>query len=365
VTPELAIITPEASPGGGGVADHTLALLRRWRSPENFTLLVATPGPVPDGLVKGEVRLAETRETIAAQLPRNGGTVFVQYSAYGFNRYGYPRHLINALIDWKKRTGARLIIMFHEIWTFWPVTNKNFVIQQFHRRSLRQLLAVCDVVFTTTTSQAVHLRRLCSSAAIEVLPVGSNIRGKPPEPVQRQKRWAVVFGLQGNRIRALEAMGKDLAALAAAGHITKIISVGQGSERQLADREAELLGALDLPEGFGREVALPEEEVSDLLSSVSFGIFGQNELSYGKSGSFMAYAAHQLNVIADFADPSKPPPVCWLVSPREMLGGISNIELDRRAECLRSWQEQTSSWNIIADRLGRALGVETHRASNS
>src|SRR5262249_39126476 len=146
----------------------------------------------------------------------------------------------------------------------------------------------------------------------------------------------------------LETMGKRLAALAAAGRITKIISVGRDSERHLSDREGELLRALNLPEGFSQEGALAEEKVSELLSSVSFGIFGQNELSYGKSGSFMAYAAHQLNVIADFTEQSKPPPVCWLVSPQELLAGISDTELDRRAECLRSWQEQNGSWNIIA-----------------
>ena len=77
----------------------------------------------------------------------------------------------------------------------------------------------------------------------------------------------------------------------------------------------------------------------------------------------MAYAAHQLNVLADFADPSKPPPVCWLVAPAELLKGIPEHELARRAECLRMWQEQNCSWTVIANKIGRALAIEV-RESN-
>ena len=37
---------------------------------------------------------------------------------------------------------------------------------------------------------------------------------------------------------------------------------------------------------------------------------------------------------------------------------IDRAELDRRAECLRMWQEQNCSWDVIATRLGRALAIE-------
>ena len=359
---KLVIITPEVSPGTGGVADHTLALIRSWRSNSSLGVLTETPSPATASLVNDAAQLASTRDAIKAQLPPEAGNVFVQYSAYGFNRFGYPRSLIAALVDWKKCPGGHLVVFFHEIWTFWPVTNKNFVIQQFHRRALKRLLGVCDAAFTTTASQAEHLRKLGNAVPIQILPVGSNIRRQTGVPTLRQEGLAVLFGLQANRIRALETMGESLMALTKAGKITKIISIGQGSDPQLSDRERKLLLDLDLSAGFSQEGALSEDKVSGMLSLASFGIFGQNELSCTKSGSFMACAAHQLNVLADFAEPSKAPPVCWLVSPKEVLGGIAQDELDRRAECLRMWQEQNSSWNVIADTLGCALGIETaHR----
>ena len=94
------------------------------------------------------------------------------------------------------------------------------------------------------------------------------------------------------------------------------------------------------------------------MNSAAFGTFGQNELSCQKSGSFMAYAAHEMNVIADFANPTKPPPICWLVAPAELLKGMSPLELHRRAEYLRMWQRENCSWEVIANKLGHALAID-------
>lgn len=359
MTPDFVIITPEISPGCGGVADHTIALLRNWQPLPNVKVLVANSGSVPPEWSSMVGPLGSTQDSILTQLPANGGRVFVQYSAYGFNRLGYPRDLIRALIEWKRRTAGRLVIMFHEIWTFWPVTNKNFIVQQFHRHAVKDLVRQCDVVFTTTPSQAEHLRHLSRSSSIHVLPVGSNIRRNETGAVTREAGSAALFGLQSNRIRALEMMRKGLSALAASGQLKHIVCLGHGSDPQASRREHELLAQLNLSGGFDQQGHLPEEALSEVLSSVSLGIFGQSELSCTKSGSFMAYAAHQLTVLSDFAASSKPPPVCWLVSPAELLNGIGRDELDRRAECLRMWQEQNCSWSVIADKMGGALGIQS------
>jgi hypothetical protein len=359
VTSELVIVTPEIAPGSGGVADHTLALLRYWRSIPNLTLLVANAAPVATESVSNGKQLEKTRDAILAQLPASGGKVLVQYSAYGFNRLGYPHDLLRALVDWKKRSGGRLVVMFHEIWAFWPFINKNFIVQHLHRRALKRLLQVCDAAFTTTASQAQHLRRLHHAASVQVLPVGSNIRRNKFGKVSRDEGSAALFGLQSSRVRALENMHKSLTTLAAAGKVKRIVCLGHDSDPEASAREHELLRQLNLAEGFAHLGGLAEEAVSDILATAYFGIFGQNELSCTKSGSFMAYAVHQLNVLAEFADTSKPPPLCWLVAPAELLSGVEPTELDRRAECLRMWQEQNCSWAVIANKLTRALAIES------
>src|ERR1041385_7877297 len=119
-------------PGSGGVADNTLALLRQWGPINGLTILTANPGQLSSDWAAKVKPLANSADDIVAQLPANRGKVFVQYSAYGYNRFGYPRELIRALIDWKARAGGRLVVMFHEIWAFWNFTNKNFLVQQLH-----------------------------------------------------------------------------------------------------------------------------------------------------------------------------------------------------------------------------------------
>ena len=347
---EITVITPELSPAAGGVADYTLRVLENWPGPANFKVLVAQADRKIPSAYSVE-KLGTDRLSILPQLPANNGKVLVQYSAYGFDRFGYPRDLLRALIDWKKRTHGQLVIMFHEIWTFWPPTNKNFFVQFLHRRAIKRLLDCADNVFSSTPSQAEHLRKLSAKAPIHLLPVGSNVRRNEDVDLARVPGSAIIFGLQRVRLRGLRKWEASLRSLAAVGRIRKIISVGAGSDITLAKEESALLGALPLKEGFKQRGALPEQEISKLLLSASFGIFAHDELSLTKSGTFMAYAAHELNVLADFADQAKSEPVCWLVAPAELLTGISESELKRRAEQLFAWQQQISSWRLISEKF--------------
>jgi hypothetical protein len=170
---------------------------------------------------------------------------------------------------------------------------------------------------------------------------------------------AVLFGLQRARIRALRKMQSSLSSLAAAGRIAKIITVGANGDESGDERA--LLTSLGLAESFEQRGPQPEHEISELLLRATFGISAQDELSYSKSGAFMAYAAHGLNIIATCADRSKEEPFCMLVGPRELLQGLSEAELKVRAERLRTWQKRTSSWDLIAAKFADALQVPGSR----
>lgn len=339
---DLVIIAPGIEPGSGGLADYTLRLLENLPRSERFQVIVPSKGKL--------------------QLPPIATKILVQYSAYGFHHLGYPRDLIRALVDWKDTTGGRLVLMFHEIWTLWPVTNKNFFVQFFHRAAIRQLVQRADFVFTTTPSQAEHLGSLSRNTPIRVLPVGSNIRRSGNLNSFRKRGLAVIFGLAPARVRSLRKMHSNLRTLTAAKVITQIASVGASADVSSEEEERRLLTELDLADGFEQLGAQPEASVSKLLLTASLAIFGQDESSCTKSGTFMAYAAHGLNIVADFADKSKPPPVCWLVAPGELLDHISEAELNDRAHRLQDWQEQTSSWKLIGTRFSEALGLQSNEA---
>jgi hypothetical protein len=148
-------------------------------------------------------------------------------------------------------------------------------------------------------------------------------------------------------------MQSSLRSLAAVGRITKIVTVGANGDGNAEERG--LLAGLGLAEGFEQRGPQPERAISELLLTASFGISAQDELSYSKSGTFMAYAAHGLNIVAACADRSKEEPLCLLIAPGELLQGIFETELKLRGEGLRAWQERTSSWQIIAAKFADAL----------
>ena len=170
---DLIIISPEIEAGSGGLADYTLRVVEQWRGIANIRFII------PDGAgstPRPDVTLIErSAEALLAKLPLEGGKVLLQYSGYGFDHFGYPRWLLRALPTWRERSGGSLVVMLHEIWGFWPVLNKNYLVQQLHRRDVRELIARADSVFTSTASQAEHLRALSPHARVDVLPVGTNI----------------------------------------------------------------------------------------------------------------------------------------------------------------------------------------------
>jgi hypothetical protein len=365
VIDEIVIISPELIPGAGGVGDYTLRLIESWDYHGNLKLLVPKSGLGQEAsLPQRTEKLDIDAAAICKQLPSGDGKILVQYSAYGFDQLGYPRKLVRALVEWKNKTRGLLIVMFHEIWTFWPITNKNASVQFFHRRAIKQLMRCADTVLTTTSSQAHHLKKLAPSRSVHVLPVGSNIRRNKDVEVARKPGWAVLFGRQDARIRALKKMQTSLTSLAAARRITKVVTVGAtGLNRD--EEERSLVANLRFAEGFEQRGPQAERDISELLLTASFGISAQNELSYAKSGTFMAYAAHGLNVLAECGDPAREEPLNLLTSPRELLQGIPDTELKLRAEHLRTWQQRTSSWDLIAAKFIEALQIpEASRAAD-
>jgi hypothetical protein len=351
---DTVIICPELTTGG--VGDYTRRLLENLPRNAALRLVVPTVGARPMNSFE-EYPVEETDGSVRDlrdRLPAHGN-VLVQYSAYGFDRHGYPRRLIKALLNWKKESPGLLAIMFHEIWGFWPIWNKNRAMQQLHRRDLGRLLQVADSVFTSTSSQAAHLAALSPRCPVEVLPVGSNIRRVRESEEDREPGLAALFGLQPSRLRTLGKIHRGLKSLAAVGKIRKIVTAGGGGSRLGDDDEAALLTRLDLTEGFDQRGPLPEEKISELLRTSEFGLSAQDDLSITKSGTFMAYASHGLNIVSDYGDVSKPEPLCWLTPTDELLSGVNSEELEARREKLRAWQERTAAWPEIANRVARAL----------
>jgi hypothetical protein len=355
VSSDIAMISPELT--SGGVGDYTRRLLQYLPRISDLRLIVPDIGPRPLGTFEGYPveEMKGTARDLYQRLPQNDGKVFVQYSAYGFSRYGYPRWLIKALLEWKRKSRGSLAVMFHEIWTFWPIWNRNQLLQQLHRHDIQRLVQVADAILTSTPDQAAHLTAFSPKSPVQLLPVGSNIDRFNDENGGVDLGLAVIFGSQPSRIWTLSRMHSDLKALGAAKVIRKIVTVGGGQTLAGNEEEFTHLMKLDLIDGFEQLGPSTEEKISKLLRTSEFGISGQDDRSVLKSSTLMAYAVHGLNIISCFADASKPEPLCLMVSPDELMQNVTEIELRARSERLRQWQERTSSWPQIAHEVARIL----------
>jgi hypothetical protein len=149
----------------------------------------------------------------------------------------------------------------------------------------------------------------------------------------------------------------ELKSLGAARKIRRVVTAGARWSQKGDDEELALLLQLDLTEGFDQRGPLPEEKISELLLACEFAISAQDELSLTKSGTFMAAAAHGLNIISCHADATKAEPLSLLIAPAELLQGVTAKELQLRGERLRQWQERTSTWPHIANQVARVLDV--------
>ena len=357
MTNRCLIIVPELPPAIGGVSDYTAALVQHWPSPPQLRFLVAhrDEGDPSEFLGFSVEKIARDSNALSKQLTAQERSVLLQYSAYGFDPRGFPRQLIRALLRWKRTTGGRLVIMFHELWTVWPIFHPHFLTQRAHRRAIGRLLRVCDTAFTTTVDQVMRLRELAPQTPMQLLPAGSNIPVVGPLDLERQRGLAVLFGLQASRLRTLREMQSALQQLARVSRITEIISIGGSQTGAGEEEEKESLGALNLRRGYILKGALPAAEISSLLARAEFGLSAQSSLGLTKSGTLMACAAHALNILSPAANAAATEPANLLTAPGELLAGLDEEKLRERARHLHDWFLRTASWPRIASQFAQAL----------
>jgi len=196
---------------------------------------------------------------------------------------------------------------------------------------------------------------LAPGKRIRVLPVGANIFPSRGIVESREPGTAVLFGMQATRLRTLREMSGSLRDLGQTQRLNRVITVGGSDSSDAKEEERKLLESLRLSAGFQQLGARSADDISALLASTEFGIAAQDPLSYTKSGTFMAYAAHGLNILSSYADSSAPEPMCLLTSPAELSLGLDETERTRRARKLQAWYEDNASWPQIAREFAGAL----------
>lgn len=360
----IVVVAPQLPPITCGVGDYTFNLTSAWSNTSEFHYLVAhgaaqSKAQYPNFSINAFDCNKESFLTKLAEL--SPSHLLIQYSGYGFHPLGCPVWLADALTNWRRQKNGKLVIMFHELWSLSPWWSKHFIIKQVHRLSIRRLVSLADHIFTSTQDYVECLQHFSPQAPVSLLPVGSNIlplstgRSCPQQP-----GTFVLFGMQGTRVRALRELKEDLTKLHCSKLLEKLTLVGGGSNDKSVIEEKKLLESTLPHTAYSHIGVVSSQEVSNILWQAEFGISCQSWRSFTKSGSFMAYAAHGLNILSPHATRQEShKPFCWLTHPRELAtqSDILNTTLLERSRQLQSWYRQHADWSKIAQTFKQAFEV--------
>lgn len=353
LTPIVTIL-PQLPPTVCGVGDYTTRLLTEWNEPERFHFLLLN-GVDETRALNPELAVtrieAQKASLLAALRSHRDADVLLQYIPYGLDSRGCPLWVIDAVEEWHKNkpSGRRLVVMFHELWALLPWWRRQFWTQRQHKAGIKRLLEVTDTVFTNTEGYAQWIRDLMPGKEVLVAPVGTNIvPSADDEPVQREEGSWVLFGRQGTRIYALRQLGPELKALYEQGRLKKLTTMG-GGNAALQAAEDEAVRACLPADAVNACGFVDEVEASRMLSRAELGVSCQTWSSVTKSTTFMAYAAHGLNILSPFAGSEPRAPFNWLTSAKELRENRPELPvlLDERSAQLREWHRQHASWPEI------------------
>ena len=212
-----------------------------------------------------------------------GTSVLLQYSGYGYARYGAPLHLL----AWVRRMRARMHrfgVFFHEAYASGePVTSTAFWFAPLQKHIARQLLRQSDFWLTNIQETVDRLQGAAGERPHMRLAVFSNI-GEAATIGTARERVIVNFGGAHLRTETYLAAGDALFRWAAEAQC-EVHDVGPPI------RDPALAATLEA-HGVHLHGRLAPEAVHALMNRALFGVVRYPPRFVAKSGVFAAYCAH-------------------------------------------------------------------------
>ena len=357
----VVFILPQLPPAHCGLGDYSMILLEHMAMTPPPKILVmhgvaethaAHPDFDVEPLPRSSASLQQRLHELRAQ------KVFVQYVAQGFQPRGCPLWFLSALRKWRASTaGARLVIMFQELWFEPKWWKPDWCLQKLHRFALRRLADAADQVFVSTEEFALRMQGTAYHERIRVLMNPATIPLAAPERnVQRFQGHMVLFGRQGSRLLALTQMAPYLGKLHTAGVLNKLWIAGSRESEAMNDREDNLIKSLLPPSSVGRLGSQTPEDLSLIFQKVQMGIFAKVLHGFTKSTIFMGYASHGLCILSPEIIQDARTPLCFVAHPSDLLEGTLTMEqVADRGQCLARWYEENASWAHVATKYREAL----------
>jgi hypothetical protein len=257
-----------------GVGDYGVCLNRKLAEDYGMTPRLYTP---PSGDSAG-AKSASLRSEL-----QSADAVILEYANYGYQRYGIPYWLLQALSQWKT-SGKRLVTVFHELYAVGKPWSTAFWTSPPQRYVTRELALLSDGMITTTDRHAEILRSWEAKIDVRVLPVPSNVGEIRVLPVAESREIElIVFGLAGTRKRVYLQNEANWARIRSVMRNVTVHDIGPPVDLPLA----ELTGLPCVAHGH-----VPAPELSAMLGTARWGIVDYYQSTLEKSGVFAAYCAH-------------------------------------------------------------------------
>lgn len=348
----LTIITTRLPPQICGVGTFSWLLDRHWPNDSSQHRFLVVDRGRNAGSTESNLDVREFGDDwslLSRALDEIGSTdLLLHYAGRAYQPLGCPGGLARALTKWKSKLPAsRLIIFFHELPARLPLLNRHYWINLCSRSVARKLAGIADLMITNTAEHVATLQKISGRKDIRFVPVPSNIERTASGNSPRDRTEFAVFGLPYGRWRILEAFDVEIQQWVAKNLMTKLHLIGPIDEKFDTRSEA-LIRSYPNPNVVMKHGELSPDRISELLSCVQFALTTVDELTWSKSGTLMAFLAHECSIVSK--NRSNLEPLVWNVAPEE-IEGISLHELRSRTDAARRWYDTNVAWEVLARKI--------------
>jgi hypothetical protein len=261
---------------------------------------------------------AEALESCVAE--QQADWLWVQFSNYGYSRWGAPYSLGRDLRSVRRRMPhVRVAIYLHETHCLpRQLGFKGPILSPWQRHTVAAVTRLGDLAFV---SVAPYERRVIDEYGVDPskvfrLPIGSNI---PPVNLttEERSRWrrdlgsadgdvlGVIFGAHSTQVRALRRFEELISRGIRQGALQRVVCLG-GDGPVTPPELLDLVNRYAEPERFAILGPKPADEVGRILSYCDFAFSPTPRHVLEKSGAFLACAFAGLAVLVYAAPKSEP-----------------------------------------------------------
>lgn len=352
----LVFVVPRLSPYACGLGQYAWELHRHWpvAGTQNRFAVLSGAKVSRDYLhmVAIEEFSASARSLVNLLEQQDTDDVLLHYAGRAYHRFGFPRWMPRAFKHWQRRNNARrLHIIFHELPADLPLLSKQGILQRLSFPVARSLAEQAITVITNSEHHAAVLNRWQLRSAVEWFPVPSNIPA--PAEVQRRTRRGefAIFGLPYTRLQTVRLFADWLSRWHASGRLTRLHLIGPRDQKFAP--QADALAAAALPaDAMMNHGELEPDAVSKALLEVEFCLSSSDKLTWSKSGTFMACAAHGCCIV--IPERENRDPLRLTVAAADLATTVPELSAQKGAQ-LHTWYLEKADWDRTGKRVAELI----------